>query len=282
MALGVLNNIPSLVAQNQLSITQANLQNTLTQLSSGSRINSGADDAAGLAIANGLQANVTALTQSVANANNGVGALQVADGALGQVTTLLNRAITLGTEASTGTVSANQRTALDAEYQQILAEINSIGTNTTFNGSTIFASTATTTSSVFLSDSSASGTTTIGVSISGLSATALALNGTSITGTPGAGGATDPEATLQLVNAAIATVAADRGTIGAGINRLQAASNVMNNEVQNLTSAQDQITAANIPTVVANLSKYSILEQTGISALAQANTAQQQVLNLLH
>lgn len=282
MALSVLNNIPSLVAQNQLTITQNNLQNTLTQLSSGSRINSGADDAAGLAIANGLQANVTALTQSVANANNGVGQLQVADGALGQVTTLLNRAITLGTEASTGTVSSGQRQALDAEYQQILAEINSIGTNTTFNGSTIFASTATTTTSIFLSDSSSSGTTTIGVSISGLSTTALALNGTSLTGTPGSGGATDPEATLQLVNAAIATVAADRGTIGAGINRLQAASNVMNNEVQNLTSAQDQITAANIPTVVANLSKYSILEQTGISALAQANTAQQQVLNLLH
>lgn len=282
MALGVLNNIPSLVAQNELSVTQSNLQNTLTQLSSGSRINSGADDAAGLAIANGLQANVTALTQSVANANNGVGALQVADGALGQVTTLLNRAVTLGTEASTGTVSSAQRSALDAEYQQILSEINSIGTNTTFNGSTIFASTATNTTSIFLSDSTASGTTTIGVSISGLSSTALALNGTALTGTPGAGGATDPEATLQLVNTAIATVAADRGTIGAGINRLQAASNVMNNEVQNLTSAENQITAANIPTVVADLSKYSILEQTGISALAQANTAQQQVLNLLH
>jgi flagellin len=282
MALSVLNNIPSLVAQNQLTITQNNLQNTLTQLSSGSRINSGADDAAGLAIANGLQANVTALTQSVANANNGVGALQVADGALSQVTTLLNRAVTLGTEASTGTVSGGQRTALDAEYQQILSEINSIGTNTTFNGSTIFASTATTTTSIFLSDSTSSGTTTIGVSISGLSTTALSLNGTSLTGTPGTGGATDPEATLQLVNAAISTVAADRGTIGAGINRLQAASNVMNNEVQNLTSAEDQITAANIPTVVANLSKYSILEQGGIYALAQANTAQQQVLNLLH
>lgn len=282
MALSVLNNIPSLVAQNQLSITQSDLQNTLTQLSSGSRINSGADDAAGLAIANGLQANVTALTQSVANANDGVGALQVADGALGQVTTLLNRAVTLGTEASTGTVSSGQRTALDAEYQQILDEINNIGTNTTFNGATIFASTANTTSSIFLSDSTASGTTTIGVSISGLSTTALGLNGTALTGTPGAGGAADPEATLQLVNTAIATVAADRGTIGAGINRLQAASNVMNNEVQNLTSAEDQITAADIPTVVANLSKYSILEQTGISALAQANTAQQQVLNLLH
>jgi flagellin len=282
MALSVLNNIPALVAEGQLNITQSALQNTLTQLSSGSRINSGADDAAGLAIANGLEANITALNQSVANANDGVGALQVADGALSQVTTLLNRAVTLGTEASTGTVSSTQRGALDAEYQQILAEIDSIGTGTTFNGSTIFASTATTTTSIFLSDSTASGTTTIGVSISGLSTTALSLNGTALTGTPGAGGASDPEATLQKVNAAISTVASDRGTIGAGVNRLQAASNVMNNEVQNLTSAEDQITAADIPTVVANLSKYSILEQTGISALAQANTAQQQVLNLLH
>jgi len=282
MALSVLNNISDLVAQNQLNITQQNLQNTLTQLSSGSRINSGADDAAGLAIANGLQANVTALTQSVANANDGVGALQVADGALGQVTTLLNRAVTLGTEASTGTVSSSQRGALDAEYQQILDEVNNIGANTTFNGSTIFATTGSTTTSIFLSDSSSAGTTTIGVVVSGLSASALGLNGTSMTGTPGAGGATDPEATLTLVNAAIATVASDRGTIGAGVNRLGAASNVMNNEVQNLTSAEDQITAADIPTVVANLSKYSILEQTGISALAQANTAQQQVLNLLH
>jgi flagellin len=282
MALSVLNNISSIVAQNQLTTTQNNLQNTLTQLSSGSRINTGADDAAGLAIANGLQANVTGLTQSVANANDGVGALQVADGALGEVTTLLNRSVTLATEASTGTVSSSQRTALDAEYQQILQQIDSIGSNTTFNGTTIFAASGTTTTSIFLSDSTTAGTTTIGVNVSALSTTALSLHGTSLTGTPGSTGATDPEATLAVINTAIATVASDRGTIGAGVNRLQAASNVENNEIQNLTSAEDQITAANIPTVVANLSKYSILEQTGISALAQANTAQQQVLNLLH
>jgi len=281
MALSVLNNISSLVAENQLNSTQTNLQNTLTQLSSGSRINTGADDAAGLAIANGLQANVTALNQSVANANNGVGALQVADGALGQVTTLLNRAVTLATEASTGTVSSAQRGTIDAEYQQILAQVNSIGSNTTFNGTTIFAASGSTTTSIFLSDSSTAGTTTIGVNVSALSTTALSLNGTSLTGTPGSTGATDPEATLALINTAIATVAADRGTIGAGVNRLQAASNVENSEITNLTSAQNQITAADIPTVVANLSKYSILERTGISALAQANTAQQQVLNLL-
>ena len=108
-------------------------------MSSGSRINSGADDAAGLAIADGLQANVTALTQSALNANEGVGKLQVADGALSQVTTLLNRAVTLATESANGTVNdGSQRQALDAEFQSIKAEIDRIGTNTTYNGSAIF------------------------------------------------------------------------------------------------------------------------------------------------
>jgi flagellin len=138
MPLGILNNIPSLAAENQLSLTNAALQTTLQQLSSGSRINTGADDAAGLAIANGLQANVTALTQSVSNANNGVGELQLADGALAQVTTLLNRAITLATESATGTVSNAQRTALQAEYSSILSEINRVGSATTYNGQAVF------------------------------------------------------------------------------------------------------------------------------------------------
>ena len=138
MPLGILNNIPSLAAENQLSLTNAALQTTLQQLSSGSRINTGADDAAGLAIANGLQANVTALTQSVSNANNGVGELQLADGALAQVSTLLNRAVTLATESATGTVSNAQRTALQAEYSSILAEINRVGSATTYNGQAVF------------------------------------------------------------------------------------------------------------------------------------------------
>jgi flagellin len=272
MALSVLNNIPALVAQDQLSITQNNLQDTLYQLSSGSRINTGADDAAGLAIANGLEANITALTQSVANANDGVGQLQVADGALGQVTNLLNRAVTLGTEAATGTVSSSQRQALDAEYQAIRNEIDSIGTNTTFNGAAVFGSGAT---SIFLSDSTTVGTQTISVSTVQLTTASLGITGNLTT-------ASLAQTELTNINNAIATVAGDRGTIGAGINQLQAATNVFNVQIQNLTTAEDQITAADIPTVVGNLSKYSILEQTGISALAQANAAQQQVLNLLH
>src|SRR5882762_1473492 len=170
MAISLLNNIASLEAQNQLQVTQTKLQNTLFQLSSGSRINSGADDAAGLAIANGLQANVTALSQSAANAQNGVGALQVSDGALAQVTTLLNRAVTLATESATGTVSNNQRTALDAEFTAIKAEIDRIGSTTNFNGTQVFTASA---QSIFLSDSVTS--STISTTTGALSALGIGL-----------------------------------------------------------------------------------------------------------
>jgi flagellin len=142
MALSVLNNIASLTAQNELAITNNNLQNTLFQLSSGSRINSGADDPAGLSIADGLQANITALTQSAQNATNGVGQLQVADGALSQVTTLLNRAVTLATEAANGGLTTDQYGSITNEYSSILAEINRIGNATNFNGTSVFSATS--------------------------------------------------------------------------------------------------------------------------------------------
>jgi flagellin len=409
MPIGILNNIASLSAENQLSITNSSLQSVLYQLSSGSRINTGADDAAGLAIANGLQANVTALTQSARNANDGVGALQVADGALAQVTTLLNRAVTLATESGTGTVGNTQRTALNAEYVAIQNEIDRIGTNTNYNGSQVFTATPT---SIYISDSSGTttqasnfisvatgilsaagllggaatatlaanavptaGTDTVTIagktyafvaaltqatpnqvlvdtagatavdrlantlanlaaainggpgsgtvysnsttvnanttaSVSGnsitLSATAagngVIAGGGTLASTVGGGGtslaflngatfsggsasnittATAAQSALAVINAAIQTVAGLRGQIGASINRLQSASNVISNEVQNLTSAMNGIQAADIPSAVANLTKYSILEQTGISALAQANQQQQLVLKLL-
>src|SRR5208283_3053891 len=178
--ISLLNNISALEAQNQLNVTQSKLQNTLFQLSSGQRINSGADDAAGLAIANGLQANITALTQSGQNANSGVGQLQVADGALAQVTTLLNRAVTLATESSSGTVSNSQRGALQAEYSQINQEINSIGSSTNYNGTAVFTASQ---QSVFLSDGASN--STIQTSTNLLSAASLGLaSGTVNTQTP--------------------------------------------------------------------------------------------------
>ena len=143
MALTILNNISSLTAENSLSNTQMSLQKTLTQLSTGMKINSGSDDSAGLSIANGMQANIAALTQSQQNANNGIGMLQTADGALSQVTNLLNRAVTLATEASSSNITTgtgSQAVALDNEFQSILTEINQIGTNTNFNGQNVFTS----------------------------------------------------------------------------------------------------------------------------------------------
>jgi flagellin len=385
MPIGILNNIASLAAENQLSITNNSLQSTLYQLSSGSRINSGADDAAGLAIANGLQANITALTQSARNANDGVGMLQVADGALAQVTTLLNRAVTLATESSTGTVSDTQRQALQSEFAQIKAEVDRIGSNTTYNGAAVFAggstnfnqatltagaagyataasgrlailstgganiytttaglttvgavisdinnsgkgliatldssghlmvtdalnrgtsaanqlsldyttgtfqiggaaptAVANTTNSssmgVYLSDSTTVGSSTISVTMSQFSSTNM--NGVSLA-TDDLSTQAGAKSALTDINNAIAQVAALRGQIGASVNRLQSASNVISNQVQNLTSAQNGITAADIPSAVANLTKFTILEQTGISSLAQANQQQQLVLKLL-
>ncbi len=178
MAISLLSNISALVAQNELQTTQGKLQTTLFQLSSGSRINSGADDAAGLAIANGLEANITALTQSSQNASSGVGSLQVAETPPRHHAA--NRAVTLATEAATGTVSTAQRQALDTEYQQINAEVASIGSSTNYNGTPVFTSNA---QNVFLSDGVTN--STISTTTGALSNATLGLvSGNVGTGTP--------------------------------------------------------------------------------------------------
>jgi flagellin len=168
--LGVLTNTAAIYAENNLNQTQSSLQNTLTQLSSGSRINSGSDDAAGLSVVDGLQANVSALTQSSQNASDGIGLLQTADGALSQVTNLLNRAVTLSTEAANGTLNTNQVSSANAEYQNILTEIGNIGSTTNFNGNSVFSSTAKT---VFVSDGTASGATSFSETVGALSASTV-------------------------------------------------------------------------------------------------------------
>ena len=406
MSLGVLNNIAALYAQTNLNSTQSNLQNTLQQLSSGSRINSGSDDAAGLAVANGLAANEAALTQSAANAKNGIGLLQTADGALAQVTNLLNRAVTLATEAANGTLTTGQVSSANQEYQNILTQIGNIGATTNFNSSAVFSATATnfvvtdgtssglntyadvigalSSSSVGTSAPAAAVTTAItnptpvastttagstatftlgastdtisgslhvavgsgsavvvalssgttiaqavtalnansGFSGAGLVASqgtgsnankliitgpvdtgsagtnTLVLTGTTLSQTvpgattPGAGAdftqggvatltASNASTILTTVNNAIADVAYQRGTIGAYVNQLTSASNVASAEGVNLAAAQNSIMATDYGQAASDLSKYQILSQTGISALAQANSVQQEVLKLL-
>ena len=165
MSLGVLNNISAIYSENNLNNTNNSLSKTLQQLSSGSKINSGADDAAGLSLVDGLQANASALAQSQTNATEGVGLLQVADGALSQVTSLLNRAVTLATEASNGTLNGSQDTAANQEYQSILSEISNIGSTTTYNQQGVFG----TNTNIYTGDSTAAGASINSLNIHALS-----------------------------------------------------------------------------------------------------------------
>ena len=174
MALGVLNNLSAIYAENNLSNTNASLQTVLQQLSSGSRINSGADDSAGLSLVNGLQANSVALTQSKTNATEGVGLMQVADGALSQVTSLLDRAVTLAAEASNGTLNSTQEGAANQEYQSILAEINNIGSTTTYNQEQVFNNT---TVAIYTGDSSQAGSSVDDLFIRTLSSSSVGDTG---------------------------------------------------------------------------------------------------------
>ncbi len=182
MSLGILNYVASSIAKNSLGQTAANQQKTLQQLSTGLRINSSADDSAGLSIANGMQANIAALVQSQSNANNGIGFLQVADSALNQVSGLLNRAVTLATEAASGGLTSQQRGSANTEYQSILSEINQIGAATEFNGTQVFTNGNTSPASLTAGGSAIAGTINPADTLTG---------GFDVTSTiPGAGGTT--------------------------------------------------------------------------------------------
>jgi flagellin len=297
MSLGVLNNLPAMFAENNLNNTQAGLTKTLQQLSSGSQINSGADDAAGLSLVDGLAANSAALQQSTINATEGVGLLQVADGALSQVTSLLNRAVTLATEASNGTLSASQSTAAQAEYSSIMGEIDNIGSTTTYNQTAVFGNAAGV--AIFTGDSSTAGSSTDTLSIGDLaSSTALGFSASTVAFAAGAFTATNTAGTatpgaddistqagaktaLTDLNSAISAVALQDGYVGSQINTLNAISNVESTEQENIVGAQNAVQATDYAAATSNLSKYEILTQTGISALAQANSVQQEVTKLL-
>ena len=278
MSLGILTNVSATYAENSLNQTQNSLQTVLQQLSSGSRINSGSDDAAGLSISDGLTANEAALTQSAQNAQNGVGLLQTADGALSQVTSLLDRAVTLATEASNGGLTVAQSTAADTEFQSIISQIGSIGSTTNFNSTGVFNQAAGT--NFVLTDGTTSGLTTITSAATAL--TSLSIGGQAFTaGADNLLTATAAGTTLTDITTAISGISAERGAIGANINQLNAASNVASTESVNLSAAQSSIQATNFGQATSDLAKFQVLSQTGISALAQANSSQQEILKLL-
>jgi flagellin len=223
------------------------------------------------------------LTQSSRNASDATGLLQTADGALSQVTSLLNRAVTLATQAANGTLSTAQVSSANQEYQNILTQVNNIGSTTNFNGTAVFSSTA---RNFFVSDGTTSGSTTYSDTVGTLTTASVG------TSSGGAGvdftasgvatlDATTAKDVLTALTTAIGDVAYQRGSIGANINQLASASSVASSEQTNLTAAEDSIRATDYGQAASNLSKFQVLSQTGISALAQANSVQQEVTKLL-
>ncbi len=272
----VVTNIGALNAHNQLVGTERHLQTTINRLSSGLRINGAKDDAAGLAIAENLRADVQGLNQAVRNANDGISVINVADSALGEIANLLHRAMTLAEQSASDTSGADSgtaKTAINSEYTQILSEIDRIASTVQFNGLQLLSgSGATIDVQVGLASSSDDriAITTVGISASSLGLTSDSL----LTGS-------DSRTELEAIQTAIDDVSGNRGDLGAYYNRLEHTIAVISVQAENLQAAESQIRDANIAMEVVNLTKYQVLNQTGLSALAQANSTSQSVLSLL-
>ncbi len=287
----ILNNIGALNSLNQLNKSNTGLGRTLERLSSGLRINSAADDASGLAIADGLRADVAALNQAVRNANDGVSVVQVADGTLAEISTQLQRAVSLAEQAASdtsGEADGAEKTAINNEYQEILREVNRLSETIDFNGKVLFG-TSGATYDVQVGASS-TGTNTITLSTEALSSTGSASGSLSLTASSGSGPTVETTALktkataateLDKIRSAIDEIASRRGNLGAVRNRLENSINVVSIQAQNLTAAESQIRDADLATEVVNLTKFQVLQQTGLSALAQANQSAQSVLSLL-
>ena len=260
----VLNNIASVNAQANLTGTQINLSKALTRLSSGLRINMSGDDAAGLAVANSYRADIAVLNQGIRNAGDGLSTLQIKDGALNNISTLIDRLATLATQSASSSSTVN-RTALDLEFQDVLAEID--------REAAVAGVTAAGTFSVFVSNNGANGT--ISGSVGAADSTALAIGALAV---DTAANAATAVAALQTAVGTLGSVQAQVGTLE---NRLQYAISLASSQVVNNTAAESRIRDANVAQESSNLTKYNILTQSGIAALAQANSSTGAVLALL-
>jgi flagellin len=294
LPLSLQTNVTSLFAQQQLETNDNAESNTIEQLTSGYRINSAGDDAAGLAVANELQANITELQQGVINAANGNSILQIMDGGLTDISNLLDRLQTLATESASGTFEGD-RTTLNNEYQSVLGEITREAGNiglasagTVSDTGTIGSSQYNTTPlAIFIgggdtgNPDDAQVTVDLtnggagGVTVTGVDATGLGLTGSDVLN------AGDATTALGLVQTAISNLGQVQGAVGAGENLLNYATDLANSQITNLTASEASIKDANVAADASNLAQEQTLQQSSIAALAQANSMPQAVLKLL-
>jgi flagellin len=260
----VVSNISAVNAQASLTTTNIGLQKALERLSSGYRINRSGDDAAGLVVANGYRSQAAVLTQGVRNAGDGLSTLQIQDGALNNIAQLLDRMSTLATQSASASSSVD-RTALDAEFQDVIGEISREASVGGLGASQSF--------SVFVSNDGANGV--ISGTIAAADTTTLGINAAKVDTAANAATA------VATVATAIGKLGTSQATVGTLENRLQFAMNLAQTQVVNVKAAESRIRDANIAEESANLTRYSILTQSGIAALAQANSSSGAVLALL-
>jgi flagellin len=276
MAQVINTNIMSLNAQRNLNTSQAAMASAVQRLSSGLRVNSARDDAAGLAIAERMNAQVRGMNVAIRNANDGISLAQTAEGALGAVGNNLQRMRELAVQAANATNSPEDRASLDAEYQQLGAEITRVLANTTFNGTNLFTSTGTLT---FQVSPNAATAEQVGIAFG---TTAFNAN-TTITGATSGAVTTATVATSAItsIDSALATVNSRRADFGAVQNRFDSVIGNLRVAVENISASRSRIMDTDYAAETAALTRAQILQQAGVAMLAQANAMPQNVLALL-
>jgi flagellin len=284
MAISIGSNITSLQAQRRLDATGNRLSESFNKLSSGYRINSGADDAAGLAIAESLRAQSRIASQAIRNTNDGISTIAIADGALGEVGNILARLAELASQSANGTLSTTQRSVVANEFVALSSEIERIAAVTEFNGIKLLSGTNTITIQVGTGSgvSSQIGYTNQLATLNGIGlGNASGALTYSLNGTTDAAAATAARLALDAVYAAIYSVGASRGILGGVESRLSTAITNLGVTRENLVAAESRIRDVDVAEEAANLTRLNILQQAGTAVLAQANQLPSLALQLL-
>ncbi|MFG6448175.1 flagellin [Roseateles sp. BYS180W] len=278
MAQIINTNLLSLNAQRNLSTSQLSLASSMQRLSSGLRVNSSKDDAAGLAIAERMQAQVRGMTVAVRNANDGISLAQTAEGALSKVGDSLQRMRELAVQARNATNTGTDLDAIGKEYAQLGAEIGRVLGGTTFNGKAILAADSGTQTFQIGANTTANDVVDVVTTNMTTNADITAVTGGTIDNTSTA---TTLATVIDNIDTAIKTVSGERATLGASQNRFEAVISNLQVSVENQTAARSRIMDADFAAETANLSRSQILQQAGNTMVAQANQMPQQVLSLL-
>lgn len=285
MAITIGNNIVSLQAQRRLGIATDALSTTFERLSSGQRINKASDDAAGLAIADSLRANQRIASVAIRNANDGISTIAIADGAMSEISNVLQRLGELSEQSANGVFSVQQRSALQNEFSALGSEIERIALTTTFNGVQLLSSGTLITlqvgfdsqSTAQINISNVKGTLqALGLATVGSSSMSFSISGTTI-----AEGQSAARNALDAINAAISSLSQTRGGLGAAESRLKVAINNLSVSRENFAAAESRIRDVDVASEAAELTRLSILQQAGAAVLAQANQQPSLALALL-